>query len=231
MALVLSFKPKRKINLNKLAKEVSKREGLKKEVNIAQIKEVMKHTLNCLGQIFEHNPRGVADLLRDPARCAYPSDQVQLLTGESAQRDDILAALARLAEQTQADPEASAVVHFSGHGLETPGYYLMLKGWMALFGPGEFAVRLLSAVLGMVSVYLVFLVGARLFGPWVGLAAAGLAAINPLLVWLSQEVRMYMPAATLALGSTYCLLRALDRNGWGWWFGYGLQRLMQIRPC
>jgi hypothetical protein len=73
--------------------------------------------------------QGVAGLLRDPARCAYPSHQVQLLTGENARRHHILAALARLAEQVQADPEATAVVYFSGHGLETPDYYLMPFGY------------------------------------------------------------------------------------------------------
>jgi len=71
----------------------------------------------------------VADLLRDPTRCAYPPDQVQLLTAETARRGDILAALARLAEQTQADQEATAVVYFSGHGIETPSYYLIPFGY------------------------------------------------------------------------------------------------------
>jgi uncharacterized caspase-like protein len=73
--------------------------------------------------------RGVADLLRDPTRCAYPPDQVQLLTRERARRDDILTALTRLAKETQADPEATAVVYFSGHGLETPSYYLVPFGY------------------------------------------------------------------------------------------------------
>jgi hypothetical protein len=36
------------INQNNLAREISLREGLRKEVNIAQIKEVLKHTLNIL---------------------------------------------------------------------------------------------------------------------------------------------------------------------------------------
>ncbi|MDM8520267.1 caspase family protein [Anaerolineales bacterium HSG6] len=73
--------------------------------------------------------QAVANFLHDPARCAYPAEQVQLLTGETARRDHILTALDRLAEQVQADPEATAVVYFSGHGLETPNYYLMPFGY------------------------------------------------------------------------------------------------------
>lgn len=35
-----------KLNLNKLAKAVSEREGGKQNLSIAQVKEVIKHTLN-----------------------------------------------------------------------------------------------------------------------------------------------------------------------------------------
>ena len=107
-----------------------------------------------------------------------------------------------------------------------PGYYLLLKGWMALFGGGEFAVRLLSALLGIAFVWLLYLVGTRLYDPWVGWIAAGLGALNPLLIWLSQEVRMYMPVATWTLASMYCLLRALEDRRWGWWLGYAVLALV-----
>ena len=103
-----------------------------------------------------------------------------------------------------------------------PGYYLMLKGWSALFGRGELSVRLLSALFGIVMVWLVYLVGEHLLDPWVGVVAAGLVAVNPLLVWLSQEVRMYVPTAALTLGSIYCLLRAVEQRRWAWWAGYGV---------
>ncbi len=110
-----------------------------------------------------------------------------------------------------------------------PAYYLMLKGWMAVWGSGEVSVRLLSALFGIAFVGLVYLVGRRLFDAWTGRIAAALCAINPLLIWLSQEVRMYMPAATLSLGSLYCLLRACDPNSdspGGWWVGYAVLALL-----
>jgi hypothetical protein len=70
---------------------------------------------------------GVADLLRDPGRCAYPPQQVRLLTGQQATASDILLALDWLAESTTSD--ATAMIYFSGHGLETPDYYLMSYGY------------------------------------------------------------------------------------------------------
>lgn len=70
--------------------------------------------------------QGVADFLRDRTRCAYPGEQVQLLTGPSARRADILQALDKLAEQVRADPDATVVVYFSGHGIETPSDHFFL---------------------------------------------------------------------------------------------------------
>lgn len=70
---------------------------------------------------------GVADLLRDQSRCAYRPNQVELLTSEDARRDAVLSALDWLAEAAQSD--ATAVVYFSGHGLETPDYYLLPFGY------------------------------------------------------------------------------------------------------
>ena len=76
----------------------------------------------------------IADLLRDPARCAYPADQVRLLTGERARREHVLSALDWLAQG--AGPDATAVVYFSGHGMETPDYYLMPFGYNLADLPG-----------------------------------------------------------------------------------------------
>jgi hypothetical protein len=56
----------------------------------------------------------LATLLRDPARCAFPADQVHLLTEAGATRAGILTALERLAQSAPAD--AAVIVYFSGHG-------------------------------------------------------------------------------------------------------------------
>ena len=67
---------------------------------------------------------GIAHLLNDPARCAYPRDQVRLLTEGDARRQEVLDALDWLAQS--ATPEDTAVVYFSGHGMLTPqGHYLL----------------------------------------------------------------------------------------------------------
>ena len=76
--------------------------------------------------------QGLAELLRDPARCAYPSEQVTLLTGPQATRDAILAALRTLSKTV--NKQATILIYFSGHGYQvsTAGktaYYLMPYGY------------------------------------------------------------------------------------------------------
>jgi hypothetical protein len=75
---------------------------------------------------------GLAEILSDPDRCAYPPTQVSLLTGEKATRGAVLSALEALARID--DAEATVVVYFSGHGYRVTAslgefYYLMPFGY------------------------------------------------------------------------------------------------------
>lgn len=75
--------------------------------------------------------KGLASILHDPERCAYPEHQVQLLTGDAANRANIIAALETLAATTDAD--STVIVYFSGHGYQVTkplkAYYLMPHGY------------------------------------------------------------------------------------------------------
>ena len=67
-------------------------------------------------------------VLTDPALCGYPASQVRLLHDDEATRQAILDGLAWLAERAAADPDATAVVFYSGHGWQeerTGRYYLI----------------------------------------------------------------------------------------------------------
>jgi hypothetical protein len=75
---------------------------------------------------------GLAKILSDPERCAYPSEQVHVLTKEQAKREDILAALDQLAQVATAG--STVVIYFSGHGYQVSSpmgeaYYLMPFGY------------------------------------------------------------------------------------------------------
>lgn len=63
MILVLSRKKKVKVNLNDLAVNITRAEGMKKQVNIAQTKEVLRCTLQLLRNECKLNPKGFMELI------------------------------------------------------------------------------------------------------------------------------------------------------------------------
>jgi len=63
--------------------------------------------------------------------------------------------------------------------IHPPLYYLILKGWMAIFGIGVLQARLLSVGIGTATIPLFYLLGRRLAGSSMGLWAAALLAISP----------------------------------------------------
>jgi uncharacterized caspase-like protein len=71
-------------------------------------------------------------VLTHPERCAYPTDNVKVITGEDATRQGILDGLDWLRERLMADNSgnATAVFFYSGHGWrddasQPPAYYLI----------------------------------------------------------------------------------------------------------
>ena len=92
-----------------------------------------------------------------------------------------------------------------------PAYYVTLSAWLLAFGSGEFAVRSLSAVLGVLNVAAVYLLARRLFrDPAPALLAALFMAVSPLGIYFSQEARAYILANLLVIVSSWLLLRAVE---------------------
>ncbi|MCI5194566.1 MAG: hypothetical protein D3915_15880 [Candidatus Electrothrix sp. AU1_5] len=72
--------------------------------------------------------KGLAGILKDEGRCAYPEEQVLLLKDSEADRNGILAALDTLAKVT--DTDSTVVIYFSGHGgKKDGGYYFCPYGF------------------------------------------------------------------------------------------------------
>jgi mannosyltransferase len=103
-----------------------------------------------------------------------------------------------------------------------PLYYAVLHLWIGLFGDSEAALRSLSAVVGVLLVLVVYVLGRKLGGTGVGLAAAFLSAVSEFFVHYSQEARVYSLLALLAAASYYFFLRLLDGPSTGAIVGYVL---------
>jgi len=93
-----------------------------------------------------------------------------------------------------------------------PLYYALAWFWTQLTGTGEFGLRSLSALAGVATVPVVYLIGLELRGRRVGLVAAALVAVNPMLLWYSQEGRAYALLVLLCAVSLLYCVRALRRG-------------------
>jgi uncharacterized membrane protein len=89
-------------------------------------------------------------------------------------------------------------------------------------GSEEWVLRLPSALVGLLSIYLLYRLGSALFDRLTGLAAALLLAVSPFHVWYSQEARMYALVGLLCLGAGLFAWRALRGNRFLDWLVLGL---------
>jgi mannosyltransferase len=93
-----------------------------------------------------------------------------------------------------------------------PLYYALAWPWTQVVGTGEAGLRSLSAVAGVATVPVAYLLGAELRRRRAGLIAAALVAVNPMLIWYSQEARGYALFVLLTAVSLLFFVRAMNRS-------------------
>ncbi|MCL6647585.1 MAG: glycosyltransferase family 39 protein [Chloroflexi bacterium] len=104
-----------------------------------------------------------------------------------------------------------------------PLYFLVLRGWVALAGSSEFALRFLSVLGSVLTVALLWWLGQRLGGTVVAAVAAFFGALSPAVLYYGQEARMYAwlaAFAVLAVGSMVVATCYPARRRW--WAVHGL---------
>ena len=101
----------------------------------------------------------------------------ELLSWDSANRDTLY-------EVTEGLLAVEQEVH-------PPGYFVLLHFIEEYFGESEWVLRFPSAVAGVLSVVVIYVLGCRLYSQREGLIAALLLAVLWTPVYFSQEVRMY----------------------------------------
>ncbi|HVC07530.1 MAG TPA: glycosyltransferase family 39 protein [Solirubrobacterales bacterium] len=90
-----------------------------------------------------------------------------------------------------------------------PFYYVLAWGWAKVFGYGEVGLRSFSALFGAATVPVAYFIGRELSGKRAGYMAAAITAVNPMLIWYSQEARGYSLLVFLSALSFLFFLRAL----------------------
>jgi 4-amino-4-deoxy-L-arabinose transferase-like glycosyltransferase len=108
----------------------------------------------------------------------------------------------------------------TGSERSPPLFFLMALAGSRVLGTSEVGMRLFPALLGTLTVALIYRAGARAASRRVGLAAATFAAVNPFLIWYSQEARPYALVIFLTAVGLVCLVEfwrsASDLTLAGW---------------
>jgi mannosyltransferase len=90
-------------------------------------------------------------------------------------------------------------------------YYVLLHGWVKVFGESEVAVRSLSAIFAGLAVAVVTVLGTRLFGRPAGLLAGLLLALDGFFVRYAQTARAYSLVVLLVALSCYFFVAELEQ--------------------
>ncbi len=103
----------------------------------------------------------------------------------------------------------------AGEDVHPPGYYLILH-MVQRVSDTEFALRLPSAVAGVLSLLVIYLLGRRIWSDREGLIAAALMAVVWAPIRYSQEARSYallMLVTMLSIWAWMTMLREIERKG------------------
>jgi hypothetical protein len=101
------------------------------------------------------------------------------------------------------------------HDGHPPLYYVLLHGWMDVFGTSDSAVRLLSGLIGVATIPVAWLAARRFGGRDAAIAALVLVSTSPYLVRYSFETRMYSLVVLLVLLGWLAIGSALARPSLG----------------
>lgn len=121
----------------------------------------------------------------------------ECLTLKEAERPTIAATLISVKEGTGANP---------------PLFFVFMRYWIMLAGESDFWLRFPSAVMGIISICLVFILAKDVFGKEAGIVATFVMAVSMLQVLYSQEARQYAMLTMLMLLSWLYYARSL-RHG------------------
>jgi 4-amino-4-deoxy-L-arabinose transferase-like glycosyltransferase len=123
-----------------------------------------------------------------------------------------------------------AMLHTVLHVETTPPlYFVLIWFWAKLFGNAEIALRSVSAIAGVALVPIAYSSARELVSRRAGLLAAAFVAVNPFMLWYSQEARSYMLVAALTGASFMWFARALrdpSRQNLAWWAAWSSAAVM-----
>jgi mannosyltransferase len=106
---------------------------------------------------------------------------------------------------------------FVTNDIQPPLYYSLLGLWLVFAPENEFTLRFLSVIFGILSLFVIYKIGKKLFNPETGLLSALILCFSPIHIWYAQEARGYTLSIFLALVATFYFVSALNEGKkWQW---------------
>lgn len=97
--------------------------------------------------------------------------------------------------------------YFTPFDFHPPFFYFFLMAWIKVFGISEIAIRMPSVIFSLLAGLSIYNIGKKLKNEQVGFWAGAFFLFNPLIVYYSQEARMYMMVLYFIIRSFELLLR------------------------
>src|SRR5689334_11348626 len=117
-----------------------------------------------------------------------------------------------------AQPPVDVLANLANREPHPLGAFFSFWAWKSLLGDGEFAMRMFPALANVIGTAAMYALARRLLkSDRAALVAAFLWAINPNLIWHSQDARNYAIWSALSVLTLWLLLRVADRSrrvGW-----------------
>jgi hypothetical protein len=114
------------------------------------------------------------------------------------------------------------------HESHPPLFYALVRVWIAITGNRDTTVLLFPVAIGTLVVPGIYHMGRSFFSERVGLLAAALVTVSPILTEQSAQLRPYGLLPLLALASCYFMIIALERGGLRPWGAYVFSTLLLL---
>ncbi|HWD52008.1 MAG TPA: glycosyltransferase family 39 protein [Acidimicrobiales bacterium] len=115
---------------------------------------------------------------------------------------------------------AGMIANLRTTDVHPPLYFSVLWVSVRWLGSGELAVRLPSIIAGALVVPMLYALGKEAYDKRTGVVAAAVGSVAPIMVWYSQEARMYAFLMLFGVIALWAQARILNRGGRLVWVVY-----------
>lgn len=111
---------------------------------------------------------------------------------------------------------------------QPPLYILLISVSFKLFGLGVTQGRMVSVILGLISIVFTYLLGKELYNKKVGLIASTLLVFNFLFFYVAREIRMDVAVVCFTLIAVFLMILALKKSSLLYYFLSGVVAMMSF---